>query len=460
MKKQKLSALLLTAQTHIAHGDPTGTHGNIQPFNRRRITVDEPLTQVQEAETIKWINEFAQYVKVPNSVKELVESLEPQSFVLTALIEHFLEQYATTLGDGIFTGSDRYERLFTRLQSVGKSSSTSSLRIFLENFCQVMMVDLPQSPLWVKGMVCPNDFAQWVIRTAVCESRTLITIAREWVNARKCLDPKYAEKAGITNVDESDFSYFTFDKIGKPSNIEVLTVALPIMSSNAMRHVMVREPLFNHMIRELGVDVNNPPVAEVLATFFNGGDLAAGAASRDASFWDQKEVLKNYPSLSLLSGCTTQYMLPSSSLRPICFIVCRENNHVTEQFGITSDVSVLSMLETVTQTRTAGRIGSGQMIHSTECLIAGTQILVVFGFAPYATELDKSALVTAIEEWEEFSPYIGGRNAGGAGLCTSEWVTEKPADSKLYRDYMEKNKDKLREGLYDKSLGTPSNLYV
>ena len=196
--------------------------------------------------------------------------------------------------------------------------------------------------------------------------------------------------------------------------------------------------------------------------------MIAGASEPQSSFEKGRLIRKLYPSIELLGGVVDNFFLPRSELRMSSWIICKEYKPaiklVTSPLPDYMDIedfelSVYDLLGEETRTRACATSNKeGQMIYTYETLAAGTKILVEFTLGERCTHEATSALATALRY---FDGYIGaqGRQGKGRMEIRHELMFMYNTHQYTYAHYlnhMNKNKESMRDGLLDGTLGTGS----
>ncbi|HZP39852.1 MAG TPA: hypothetical protein VFE48_25550 [Methylomirabilota bacterium] len=234
---------------------------------------------------------------------------------------------------------------------------------------------------------------------------------------------------------------------GKPARV-------PDLSENALRAVMVRRPLHDHLLTTLGLGAASIPQS-VLNLLFSGGNMASGAKAPSDEVGLGHAVRRVYPSLALLGGAVDGFVLPRSRLRLSAWPVAAEYAwalaHVAPDLvEAARTVSIFDLLAEETRTRGTGAESSGnQMLYTYETLAAGTRVVVEFTLDAHTPPEVTGALAVALEQWDGF---LGGQGRQGRGRMV---FAERPAlDPGPYLDHLAGHADALREGLVTGRLGT------
>jgi hypothetical protein len=237
-----------------------------------------------------------------------------------------------------------------------------------------------------------------------------------------------------------------------------------------VRLVVVREPGFLHLMGMLGFAEDWPGrglLSEgVEGIFANGGNIAQGEKEPSDPFGKGNRARELYPLLDLLSGCADAFMLGESRLKVASWLVCRENREALAGSPVyhhpAASVSAFDMLDSVTVTRHQHR-GEGQQIAGFESLVPGVAILARLCLTPYTPLLTQGALAAAVAFFTENIPVIGGQSARGFGFVDIAPVSPEIMESfdsarDAYEEYLETNREDLRQGLIDGTLGNAARI--
>jgi hypothetical protein len=456
--------LLLTAQEPISHHDPSvQDKSNHKVFNRQLQGL--PCTELP-APSSKIVAWFTNQHLVPVDIAAIAEDLAFHEFVGVVLVKMFLDAYNHDEGVGIFTGTERHERLETRLHHAAISSS--SLRQLWDRLCHTLRAPIHDGKAdgdILAALTLPDAVQQVVLRSLIQDYRSIVSIARLWNKTTKLENEKYAKKVGQEAVIEPKQA-MQFDALsGRDAG--VLYVEVPDISANGLRHELVREPGWLRLFGQLGLREARPGLGPVPAgceaIFSNGGNIEAGAHEPSGAFALKNQIRETYPILDLVGGCTDSFMLGESRLTVGSILVCRENAPRLAKTAAANlpnaRVSVYDMMDDVTITRSGLQTGEGQGITSFETLAIGAQVVVRFGLQPFTRAVTHGALVDAVEEWQHLSGTICGQAARGFGRCEAEWLRRhEDADAyrQAYLDDVAANADALRAGLTSGTLCTKS----
>ena len=454
--------VLLNAQTAISHHDPAqGDGSNRQLFNRAGALLTDMAEGVFADAELR--NRIASAHPIPVMLESLMQQLGFAEFACCALIKLFLDIYNRGEGEGLFSGMERYRYLETR----GSQAATMavSLREWWDRVVSNLQLGIHAQLhdielLELLGL--PQGTGQHMLYLFRRDMLSLMTIARAWHQIMKLESQEYAEAAGREAAIEPKTT-LAFPGDGAAPERSVRRVELPAISSNSIRHVMVREPAMLHLFGRLGVMPETPgkgPVPEgVEALFYNGGNIADGAKQPGNSFTLADLIRETYPSLDLLGGSTDSFMLGSSTLQVAVWLVCRENAAILPDHPALAyrDVSVFDMLDDPRETRVGKSKELGRMLRDFETLVQGAQIVVRFDLAPFAPVLTHGALQAALGWWQKNDGTIGGQAARGYGRVAMEYLSRpEGVDSAQaeYEAYLDVRREELAAWLCDGTLGT------
>jgi len=459
MKPNAITAeILLTALSPISHHDPAVNDGsNVLTFNRQRQIMQHDALAVDISADV--VTRFCAANKIPQAISEAFSGMGFVDFCATALLRLLMDTYNSLDGVGLFSGMERYSLLESRARTAAVKSS--NLRTFWANLCRDMQ--LPIHPGHVDDALMlffalPAGVQFAAVSSVQREYRSLITIARVWHTSIKHTSEKYAAAAGMLfDPDEMIAPEFPSGRLDLGGS---LVLDVPAVSSNSMRHQLVRAPGWEYLFGALEIPRDAKLPVEAEAIFYNGGNIRAGAKQPSNSFQLALKAREKYPILDLLGGVCDSFDLGESMLAVSSWLVCRENKAALSGICETlpnAGVSAFDMLDDITHTRQATPQGAGQMIYNFETLVPGTQFLVRFSVKPYARTITVGALASALETYLGSNPVVAGQSARGFGVVGAGWI-EHPVQFDAARDeyeqYLSENRDFLRECILDGTLGT------
>jgi hypothetical protein len=229
---------------------------------------------------------------------------------------------------------------------------------------------------------------------------------------------------------------------------------IPDVSENALRSVVFRYPLHDHLLARLEVGRASLPQS-VVNLLFSGGNMAKGATAPGDEMALGHEVKRLYPSLDLLGGAVDSFILPKSRLKLAAWPVAREYafalRHVAPDLVDEAErVSVFDLLSEETRTRGTGDDSEGnQMLYTYEVLAAGTRVLMEATLDAHAPEATRSALGLALARWDG---YFGGQGRQGRGRMGT--VRHDFSAPDAYLTHLDAHAEAMHDGLVSGQLGT------
>ena len=230
---------------------------------------------------------------------------------------------------------------------------------------------------------------------------------------------------------------------------------VPDISANALRTVMFRIPLADHLIEALGIERGTLPRA-VMNLLFSGGSMAGGAKSPSSEGRYGIEIRSLYPSLGLLGGSVDNFILPRSKMRVAAWPVAREFsraiNVVCPRLSHeAASISAYDLVKEETRIRGTGSESDGnQMIYTYETLAAGAKVLVELTLDANASNRDLSCVALALNRWDG---YFGGQGRQGRGRMAIS-SCDITSDESLYLEHITEHGAKMKQGLIGGALGT------
>lgn len=448
--------ILATLESPMASFDATVvSDSNYLTFNRQKQLVRIEGKKTQKYDTEKLQN-IAESFGIDQTTSEILNDITPSQFIAVAITRLFIKAFSRGDGMGLMSGVGRYNMLLGRM--IAASFQSESILDYWNALCKSMLTGVQQSKfdadfLKIAGAAANPSAVMDAIRT---QPEIVLTIARHWAQNTKSDEGLFAQERKLDFAPE-------------PESADGMRIAeVPAYSGNALRHVTVRRPGYLNAMNYLGIPSGLPQDNEsgilpaVEALFANGGNLEKKDNGSN-QFHDGTIIKNNYPILNLLGGCTNNWDLGESKLKPSIHLICRENRNILDESLLELDnasISAFDMLDGITQTRTAHK-GVGQMIYNFETLAKGSQFVINFTIHhdvnnEKLTNLTLGSFYDALQSWAE-NPSLGGKASEGFGQCNMQWVN--PAAnvydlSQAYRDYMTSNKDDLAAWLRDGTLGT------
>lgn len=229
---------------------------------------------------------------------------------------------------------------------------------------------------------------------------------------------------------------------------------VPAISENALRTVLFRAPLADHLVQALGITSGQLPQG-VMNLLFSGGNMAAGskAPAQEVALGNAARAL--YPSIDLLGGAVDAFILPRANLRLACWLVAEEYADALaiiapELEEEARQVSAFDLLGEETRTRGTGANSAGnQMLYTYETLAAGTKMLLEITVDAQASDAGLSAVGHAMRSWDG---YIGGQSRQGRGRMIV--CRENLPSPNAYLDHVAGHASAMRDGLLNGTFGT------
>ena len=249
---------------------------------------------------------------------------------------------------------------------------------------------------------------------------------------------------------------------------------VPVLSGNAIRHKMVREPGAMHLIKSCGLEGKlNLDQANYL---FNGGNLTESSPTENtAKIAEMQELL---PLLRLLGGSLRNQVIGGSLIVGRGILVCEENRETIEKM-LPNDFklpearlrSCEDFIDQYQYTRGDAKKrkdahlimenvendSSNLMIYSGQSIIPGAMFYHQF-ILQNISSLEIGALLNSLYEWDEAGATIGGSARIGHGrlqtyfLIEMENGPEEHSDPKKlvesYRGYCETKKSDIANWLF------------
>lgn len=464
---------VMTATNSLAHGDAgansTGPN-NTQLFARELTLLKREQIAGDAATSKAAVKALLEACPVAQDVVPFLQTRSGSELIAIYFTLQFPLLY-TGEGEGLFSGMSRYEYLTTRLADAATSCSTLptawgyvarklGLGMFPERAYGTMtrLFGLPAH-------------VQAASLSAILKAPELIVMsARLLADGIKASSADYAKKA---KVDVTTLQVYQLtDAQAAELQTEggaTLCVKLPAISGNSLRHNLVRAPGATRLLTALGLQPDRAAVPVGVERFlYSGGNTRQGAKEPSASDVYEATVRQQYPFVDALGGSFDMFVLSRSALSIAGWVVCKENNWITERKtdgAIGSQASVFDLV--VETTRTRNGIGgsdkdSGQMIYSYETLAAQTQVLIEVGFQPFTKPLTVGVVLQALRDWQTEGGYIGARSAQGHSRFIADFPEgdERWAWADEYLAYLDANKETLAEGLRAAKFGTEAQLCI
>lgn len=470
MSVHKPFRFVATATQTIAHGEAgaNSTGPNNTTLFARELTLlrrDQLKFTAEDADAS--MAAVLSTMPITRTAGEFMRTLSGSELIAVLFAAQFPIVYSGE-GEGLFAGLERYQYLTTRL--VDAATACTTLPTAWAYVARKLTLTAPkqsaQKPLM--ALFTLPKAMQAAALTAILRAPELIVMgARLLADSAKATSANYAEKAQVEH--ESSIVYTpTAEQMHQLSGQEgeTLAVGIPALSGNSLRHNLLRAPGATRMLACLGLSPDREIVPIGVERFlYSGGNTTKGARAPGAADYYEAQVRKNYPLIDALGGSFDNFVMSRSAVSIASWIVCRENNWITESKSdgrVRSDASIFDLVSEITRTRSG--IGgkdkeSGQMIFSYEVLAAHTQILVEVSWQPFTLPMTIGATLSALRDWADQGGYIGARSAQGH----SQLLAAFPDDDRMtladqYNEYLVEKADFLKLGLTDATFGTEAKL--
>lgn len=459
-----------TASTTLAHGEAganaTGP-SNTTLFARELTLLRRPQLGFSAEDADQALASVFASMPITKTAAEFLRTLSGGELVATLFAAQFPMVYSGE-GEGLFSGLERYQYLTTRL--VDAATSCSTLPTAWGYVSRKLSLTAPgvaaQKPLM--ALFALPKAIQAAALTAVLKAPELVVMgARLLADSAKAINVQYAEKANV-DVERAITYTATSDQLSELAgdNGRTMAARIPTLSGNSLRHNLLRAPGATRLLVDLGLSPDREIVPIGVERFlYAGGNTTKGAKAPGAVDVYEAKVRSLYPLIDALGGSMDQFVMSRSAVSIASWIVCRENNWITEKKTggqVRSDASIFDLVSEITRTRSG--IGgkdkeSGQMIFSYEVLAAQTSVLVEISWQPYTQPLTVGATLSALRDWADQGGYIGARAAQGHSQLIPDFGDDPRfplADQ--YEDYLRANTAALRDGLIDATFGTEVKL--
>jgi hypothetical protein len=459
--------LKLTALTPVAHGEAgansTGPN-NSTLFNRQlqRLTKESVGVDVMVARDA--IANLLTAMPIGADTFPLLESLKGAELVAALFVAQVPIMFPGD-GEGLFTGMERYRMLSTRLADGAKCCTTlPELWSYLSRKLTLPMFPTYGFEAMRAFFIIPKALQGQAIQ-ALSRARELTVMAARMLAESIKVERKTAKDNNLSLFAAKVYqaSPEQLADLTRPK-AEAIVMPVPSISGNALRHCLIREPGANRLIQSLGLEPYTDRAGEHLGLgitrfLYGGGQLAAKAKAPSASDIYEAQIRSAYPIVDAVGGSTDSWLMTESACKVAGWVVCEENNVATQAIaGVESQVSIFDYLSEETKTRTG--IGgkdkeSGQMIFSYETLAAGLPLIVEILFNPFTQPLTIGAVWQAVHDWADEGGIVGGRSQIGHSRFAMEVLQGSYGlQGKAYLDYLEAERDSLRPGLLDATMGT------
>ena len=157
---------------------------------------------------------------------------------------------------------------------------------------------------------------------------------------------------------------------------------VPAISENALRSVIWRKTLADHLLTTIGAEPGTMRKS-VVNLLYSGGNIAGGSKAPGNELHLGRELMRMYPSIDLLGGAVDCFVLPKSRLTFTYCPVAREFamalSYVAPK-NVVAEAESRSIFDAITEetrTRGTGNESEGnQMIYSYEVMAAGVGLFV------------------------------------------------------------------------------------
>ena len=459
--------LKLTALTPVAHGEAgansTGPN-NTTLFNRQlqRLTKESVGVDVMVARDA--IANLLTAMPIGADTFPLLESLKGAELVAALFVAQVPIMFPGD-GEGLFTGMERYRMLSTRLADGAKCCTTlPELWSYLSRKLTLPMFPTYGFEAMRAFFILPKAIQGQAIQ-AISRALELTVMAARMLAESIKVERKTAKDNNLSLFAAKVYqaSPEQLADLTRPK-AEAIVMPVPSISGNALRHCLIREPGANRLIQSLGLEPYTDRAGEHLGLgitrfLYGGGQLAAKAKAPSVSDIYEAQIRSAYPIVDAVGGSTDSWLMAESACKVAGWVVCEENNVATQAIaGVESQVSIFDYLSEETKTRTGiGGKGkeSGQMIFSYETLAAGLPLIVEILFNPFTQPLTIGAVWQAVHDWADEGGIVGGRSQIGHSRFAMEVLQGSyELQGKAYLDYLEAERDSLRPGLLDATMGT------
>lgn len=246
--------------------------------------------------------------------------------------------------------------------------------------------------------------------------------------------------------------------MAEPVAVDGRVAHIPMLTGNALRHRMVREPGARDLVLRLGA-VGHLSIAQ-LQYLFHGGALTQGSPTestqRVADCW------RLFPLLRVLGGCLPDLLVGGSLHAHRGVLACAENAEriralLPEGFRLGALMQAERLIGRYQYVRDgsgrsyaeqlpAGSVecASGQMIYSGQMVMPGAVFLHGFSLRN-ALERDLGALLVAIGHYCAAGGVVGGSAAKGHGRLDTRTLLTPAVDAeaamRAYADHVEAHRE-------------------
>lgn len=448
--------LIATLKTPLSHHHSEGDGSNFNLFRRKDqfVTVGTSGRMPTQGE----IDQVCAALPVPADAAWIFDNISLTQFIGAALAKEFITAYGGKDGTGLFSGIERYTKLVPRFRQSAVMSG--NLVEFWSTLTGKMLCGITpmrdDRHLLTILKVAPS-LASLVLSEIAKHGDVIVMLGRQWAEDTKLQSEDYVAALESRNLDvqlgSQENVVMSFDTLAQDADKKVV-LPVPSISANALRSQLRKASMW-HLLDCLVLEFDELPRG-IQALLYNGSNLAQGAKKRSAEDRLNREVLNSYPSLGLFSGCTDFAIMGEGSLSVFVWLMCRENNDaLDEQFRV--QASAFDMLESMTHYKHVLHLDDASpMPFGFEALAQGSQFAIELHLSPWANQLERGALVAAVEQYVKVDSTFGGQSARGYGLLDlqREWSQDDAECLAEYETYLTTRKDELGAGLMSGELCT------
>jgi len=251
---------------------------------------------------------------------------------------------------------------------------------------------------------------------------------------------------------------------------------VPVLSGNAIRHKMIREPGALHLVKACGLE--GKLTLDQANYLFNGGNLTESSPTENlAKIAEMQELL---PLIRLLGGSLRNQVIGGSLIVGRGILVCEENREAIEKMlpeGFELPSGRLRSCEDfigqyqytrgdASKRKDANAIlkekdndaKSNLMLYSGQSIIPGAMFYYQF-IMQNVSELEIGAMLNSLYEWDMAGATIGGSARIGHGKLQTYYMIEAENETAVslepkeladaYKKHCESNKEKIAEWLFN-----------
>ena len=237
-----------------------------------------------------------------------------------------------------------------------------------------------------------------------------------------------------------------------PNGIE----EVPILSGNAIRHNMLRQPAADVLIEHC--DMAGRASFNVAEFLYHGGNLTSGGKTFGGESIAQ--LIKDIPFIEVFGGSLPSNILPGAISVGRGILVCRETSALIKELVNAGPLPELegyhSYHDYITGTQytrscSDTTIDDRRMIYTGEAIARGAKLYCRIEIEPWISELGLACILSALTSSRD---RIGGTSRIGHGkLEVLAWLNDCTAslDTSAYTDYLREHGDTIRailDGLF------------